>query len=36
MPLADSLLAELEQEAGATRAALSRVPDSRLAWKPHE
>ena len=36
MPLADTLMSELERESGATRTALSRVPDDKLAWKPHE
>jgi uncharacterized damage-inducible protein DinB len=31
----DDLLQELEQEAHATRRVLERVPDDRLAWKPH-
>jgi uncharacterized damage-inducible protein DinB len=30
------LLQELEQEAGNTRRTLERVPEDRLAWKPHE
>jgi uncharacterized damage-inducible protein DinB len=36
MALAETLIAEMEQEAGATRAALARVPDDKLTWKPHE
>ncbi len=35
MSLADTLIAELEQEAKATRAILARVPDDKLTWKPH-
>lgn len=35
MPLADALIRELEQEAKTTRALLTRVPDDKLAWKPH-
>ena len=35
MPLIDGLLQELEQEAATTRRVLERVPDARLAWKPH-
>jgi len=31
----DTLLAELEQEAGTTRRVLERVPQAHLAWKPH-
>lgn len=36
MPLADSLIMELDQEAKTTRNVLARVPDDKLAWKPHE
>ncbi len=32
----DDLLAELEQEAHATRRVLARVPDAHLDWRPHE
>jgi uncharacterized damage-inducible protein DinB len=35
MALIDGLLQELEQEAPITRRVLERVPDSKLAWKPH-
>ncbi len=35
MPLADALIAELKQEAAGTRKVLERVPDDKLAWKPH-
>lgn len=35
MPLADSLIAELKQEAAGTRKVLARVPDDKLAWRPH-
>jgi uncharacterized damage-inducible protein DinB len=31
----DALVAELMQEAGATRRVLERVPEHRLAWRPH-
>ncbi|WP_428306492.1 DinB family protein [Lacipirellula sp.] len=31
-----SLLAEFEQELGPTRKFLERVPEERLAWRPHE
>ncbi|MCK6461422.1 MAG: DinB family protein, partial [Planctomycetes bacterium] len=31
----DALVAELTREAGATRRVLERVPEHRLAWKPH-
>lgn len=34
--IATSLLAEFEQELGTTRKFLQRVPEGRLAWRPHE
>ena len=33
--MVDSLLAELDQEMVTTRRVLERVPDLKLAWKPH-
>ena len=36
MPLIDSLLQELEQEAQTTRRVLERVPNHQLSWRPHE
>lgn len=36
MALIDGLLRELEEEAQTTRRVLERVPDNRLAWRPHE
>lgn len=35
MKMIDVLLAELEQEAQATRRVLERVPQAQLSWKPH-
>lgn len=35
MKLVDPILAELEQEAHATRRVLARVPDAHLSWRPH-
>jgi uncharacterized damage-inducible protein DinB len=35
MRLVDSLLMELDQEAQTTKRVLERVPDDKLAWKPH-
>ena len=35
MRLVDPLLMELEQESVATRRVLERVPENKLAWKPH-
>ena len=36
MSMTDALLQELDQEAQTTRRVLERVPDDRLAWKPHD
>jgi len=36
MAIKDGLLAELDHEMGTTRRLLERLPDDRLAWKPHE
>jgi len=35
MSMIDSILAELEQEARATRRVLERVPQAQLSWRPH-
>ncbi|MES1255359.1 MAG: DinB family protein [Acidobacteriota bacterium] len=35
MAIKDALLAEYDHEMGSTRRLLDRVPDDRLAWKPH-
>jgi uncharacterized damage-inducible protein DinB len=35
MPFVDTLLPEFDHEMGLTRKVLERVPDDRLAWKPH-
>lgn len=34
--MTELFLAELERESAATRRVLSRVPDNRADWKPHE
>ena len=36
MALIDGMLQEFEQETQTTRRVLERVPDSQLAWRPHE
>lgn len=36
MTMAELLLPEFDQEMAATRKLLERVPDDKLAWKPHE
>jgi uncharacterized damage-inducible protein DinB len=35
MPMVDALLPEFDHEMTMTRKLLERVPDDRLAWKPH-
>ena len=35
MPIADLLQPEFDQEMATTRRVLERVPDDKLAWKPH-
>ena len=35
MRLADSVIAELDLEAGATRRVLERIPEDKLSWRPH-
>lgn len=36
MSVIQGMLQELDQEAQTTRRVLERVPDDRLAWKPHQ
>lgn len=36
MRIADTLIAELEQEAAATRRVLERIPADKLTWRPHK
>ena len=36
MAIRDALLADYDHEMGTTRRLLERLPDDRLAWKPHE
>jgi uncharacterized damage-inducible protein DinB len=35
MRMIDAILAELDQEAHATRRVLERVPQAQLSWRPH-
>jgi hypothetical protein len=35
MRIADSILAELDQEAQTTKRVLERIPADKLTWKPH-
>ena len=36
MSIKDGLLADYDHEMGTTRRLLERLPDDKLAWKPHE
>jgi uncharacterized damage-inducible protein DinB len=36
MAIKDALLAEYDHEMGTTRRLLERVPEDKLAWKPHQ
>jgi len=36
MPINESIIAELQQEANSTRKELERVPMDKADWKPHE
>ena len=36
MAIKDALLAEYDHEMGTTRRLLERVPEDKLAWKPHD
>lgn len=36
MPLNESILAELQMEAAATRKMIERVPEKSFDWKPHD
>jgi uncharacterized damage-inducible protein DinB len=36
MAIKDGLLTEFDHEIGTTRRLLDRLPDDRLAWKPHD
>jgi len=36
MPISQMILPEFEQEMANTRKTLERIPEEKLAWKPHE
>ena len=36
MSIAESFLAEIDQEAATTKRVLERMPGDKLSWKPHE
>lgn len=35
MPIVEALLMEMDQEAKTTQRVLERVPENKLAWRPH-
>jgi uncharacterized damage-inducible protein DinB len=35
MPIVDSILMEIDQEAQTTKRVLERIPENKLSWKPH-
>jgi hypothetical protein len=35
MPIAQSLLPELDQEMAGTRKTLERIPENKFDWRPH-
>src|SRR4030081_4041726 len=35
MPIVDSILMEIDQEAQTTKRVLDRIPEDKLSWKPH-
>ena len=35
-PMVETILAEMDQEAQATRKVIERVPAEKIGWKPHE
>lgn len=35
MPIADSMLMEMDMEEKTTRRVLERIPENKLTWKPH-
>jgi uncharacterized damage-inducible protein DinB len=36
MPIKDALLTEYDHEMATTRKLIERIPDAKLAWKPHD
>jgi uncharacterized damage-inducible protein DinB len=36
IPMSQAMLGEVEQEAATTRRVLERVPENKLAWRPHQ
>ncbi len=36
IPMCQAMLVEIQQEAATTRRVLERVPENKLAWRPHQ
>jgi uncharacterized damage-inducible protein DinB len=36
IPMCQAMLGEVQQEAATTRRVLERIPDNKLAWRPHQ
>jgi uncharacterized damage-inducible protein DinB len=36
IPMCQAMLAEIQQEAATTRRVIERIPENKLAWKPHQ
>ena len=36
IPMCQAMLGEIQQEAATTRRVLERVPENKLAWRPHQ
>ncbi len=36
IPMSQAMLVEIQQEAATTRRVLERVPENKLAWRPHQ
>ena len=36
IPMCQAMLGEIQQEAATTRRVLERIPENKLAWKPHQ
>ncbi len=36
IPMSQAMLVEIQQEAATTRRVLERVPENKLAWRPHK
>jgi uncharacterized damage-inducible protein DinB len=36
IPMCQAIMGEIQQEAATTRRVLERIPENKLAWKPHQ